>query len=64
MWHVLALLLSGGPVLSFLGWLVINDVLYLYLGVCSFTKPWRVVRVRVRVRVRGPPSGAARQRSP
>ena len=29
-WHVLALLLSGGPVLSFLGWLVINDVLYLH----------------------------------
>ena len=29
-WHMLALLLSGGPVLSFLGWLVINDVLYLH----------------------------------
>ena len=40
-WHVLICLICGRPTLSFLGWLIINDIPFLLCGVCSFTKPWR-----------------------
>ncbi|KAL3896610.1 MAG: hypothetical protein SGPRY_013232 [Prymnesium sp.] len=43
-WYVLTLLIPGRPVITFVGWVVINDILFLLFGVCSFTKPWRAAR--------------------
>eukprot|EP00929_Paragymnodinium_shiwhaense_P076980 TRINITY_DN39618_c0_g1_i1.p1 TRINITY_DN39618_c0_g1~~TRINITY_DN39618_c0_g1_i1.p1 ORF type:complete len:877 (-),score=92.67 TRINITY_DN39618_c0_g1_i1:165-2795(-) len=41
LWHFVVTLTCGRPTISFLGWLVINDVVYILCGVCSFTKPGR-----------------------
>ena len=38
MWHALAVLVCGRPALSLVGWLVINDIIYLVCGVCSLTQ--------------------------
>eukprot|EP00966_Prymnesium_polylepis_P176921 4097165-Prymnesium_polylepis.1 len=40
-WYALTLLLCGRPIVTFVGWLVINDIVFLLFGICSFTKPWR-----------------------
>ena len=53
LWHVLALLVVGRPAISFVGWAVINDVLYLSCGVCSFTKCCRPQAASVRGRFAG-----------
>ena len=37
-WNLLLLVWCSRPIFSLVGWLVINDVLYLCLGVCSLTK--------------------------
>ena len=38
---MLALAITGRPAISFVGWLVINDVIYMFCGCCSFTKSWK-----------------------
>ena len=45
LWLAIACLVVGRPAFNLLGWLVINDVVYMFTGCCSFTKPWRVVVV-------------------
>ena len=42
LWLAIACLVVGRPAFNLLGWLVINDVVYMFTGCCSFTKPWRV----------------------
>ena len=37
-WHAISLFICGRPAITLVGWLIINDVLYLCCGVCSLTK--------------------------
>eukprot|EP00928_Gymnodinium_smaydae_P027322 TRINITY_DN21170_c0_g1_i1.p1 TRINITY_DN21170_c0_g1~~TRINITY_DN21170_c0_g1_i1.p1 ORF type:complete len:1067 (+),score=206.70 TRINITY_DN21170_c0_g1_i1:123-3203(+) len=39
LWPLIVVLICGRPAISFAGWLVINDIVYIVFGVCSFFKP-------------------------
>jgi len=63
-WNLLLLVWCSRPILSLAGWLVINDVLYLSLGVCSLTKWTCFQPAHEEMATRAPGAGHVRAKLP